>query len=359
MIINTPFKPNGEVHYEKYSVLESLIREFDNVEIIGQDSSKQYNVYKIEMGTKNKPTLFFTAVMHGTEYAGAHYLLAFLKDIRERKTLPNSFIDELLNNFRIVAVPVLNPYGLNKTTKHAVTLGRHPIHGKEQNWDWNENRFNLVESQNVKHIADDPHIFAYMDFHLIRSYKTNNAVILGHGKSADVGVRNDIVETMEKLFPNKKVVKWQGSANKNSGLSRSYMATRENLYTKNTLSYINEMGRPVQESQANGGFNEPLNPKELFEAGYYMAYLFTRTSMDYYYQNKGTGTYAETHNLYEGYPLKVDTPEKTVNIEVDSNNDVVKTIENYKVGKYKNKKIISDILRDSKDRIIKIKRNVE
>src|SRR5699024_1516856 len=149
-------------------------------------------------------------------------------------------------------------------------------------------------------------------------------------------------------MPDKVVTKWQSVRSETSGLSRAHVARKPNLYTKYSLSYINELGRPVEETDA---FYEPLNPEELYKAGYAVIYLFMVTSMDYFDAENGTGTYLEETNNISEQIEKIEEPGRTIFVQRLDNGTIEYIEETYKSGKHQGKTIRTTFNRNSSDRV--------
>ncbi|MFZ5839757.1 MAG: DUF2817 domain-containing protein, partial [Pseudomonadota bacterium] len=82
---------------------------------------KSLPIYALELGSTNNdaPCLFFTGAIHGVERIGSQIILAFLKSLLRRLEWDGQ-LNESLNNLRIIAVPVVNPWGvaLKKRANH-------------------------------------------------------------------------------------------------------------------------------------------------------------------------------------------------------------------------------------------------
>src|SRR5699024_1068015 len=76
-----------------------------------------------------------------------------------------------------------------------------------------------------------------------------------------------------------EVERWKGYQSLNKGLSRRFVRDQPSDYTPHTLSYITEMGRPVEETE---GFHRPLTDREIFKFGMASIYLFFKTSLEYF-----------------------------------------------------------------------------
>ncbi len=275
-MINIPFNFIGEAKYQNYDEIIQRIRKFDNYQDIGRDETNKYTMYSIELGTSFRPTMLITASMHGSEWQGTQYGLAFMESLRDDTFPDREFRKKLLNNFKIVFIPFVNPWGLDNTTEHAILTGRYTANGTDLNADFDE--FTQSESRNVRKVMSEYKPFAYFDLHMIRGHQRDTYLILGNGQGETNAIRDEWADSWEE-YTGKKVERWAGYVNLAKGLSRRYMRDQENDYTPHTLSYITEIARPVAES---AGFNAPLSDEEIHSAGMASLYLFFKTSIDYF-----------------------------------------------------------------------------
>src|SRR5690625_4266647 len=95
--------------------------------------------------------------------------------------------------------------------------------------------------------------FAYFDLHLIRGHQRDTHLIIGNGQSETNYIRDMWTESLSE-YANQDVERWDGSPGINRGLSRRYMREQANPHTPDTLSYIDEISRHIQD---NAGFNAP------------------------------------------------------------------------------------------------------
>lgn len=322
--INVDFQTDDTAEYVPYYMVENRIKDFEDVSIIGVDSTNTYNIYKIELGTKGKPIIVLMSGVHGTEYAGAFYNLGIMEDLRDDTFPVEGFRNEILENFHIICFPVMNPYGWEYTTPYAITRGRYLANGYDLNRQFSP--FKALEAIEVKKHLDDPNIFAFADNHLIRNYARKPFVVfVGNGQHATNDIRDHIVESMNDVSNNldKPTQPWEAFVNMTRGITRRYMRDKVNKHTEFTLSYTIELARPVNESEANGGIQRPFDTDyEQYDYGYKVTYMFLRTSMDYYYAYKGTGLFKD----YE-YVNDIKTPDTNIEIVRNDDNIPLKSIE--------------------------------
>lgn len=105
---------------------------------IGKDESGTYDLFKYVLSpTDYKKTVVFSCVMHGTEEQTTLAMYQLLKHIVDNDTVcqKSDVLTYMRKYVRIVIIPVLNPYGLEKRTygnKNGVNFSRNFGYG------WNE-----------------------------------------------------------------------------------------------------------------------------------------------------------------------------------------------------------------------------
>ncbi|WP_162985894.1 DUF2817 domain-containing protein [Virgibacillus sp. Bac330] len=283
-MINIPYDFSASLTLPTYRQMESRIKGFSNVANIGKDESGSYNMYKIEMGNTDKPTILVIASMHGTEWMGALYSMRFMEEIRDNTFADKAFRSDLLKSFHIVYIPVVNPYGFDRTSNNeSNNVGRYNVNGVDLNRDFSD--FTQTETQNVKRVMDFEKPFAFLDIHMFgSSMDSSNGknLIVGNGQYETDKIRNLITDSLS-LFARQPVVRWPGFDRLLRGLARRYMRDRSNPHTKHTLSYITEIVRP---RMLDNGLDAPLSDEEIMNYGMASLYLFFITSMEYYRQRK-------------------------------------------------------------------------
>ena len=306
----------GNTDYVEFEKLENRIKQFPNYKSLGKDVSGKYDFYQIDMGTKGKPIIIFDSIHHGHEYQSAHYLLGFLENLRDGEVLNQSFIDDLLDNFHLIAFPVMNPWGVNKTLPFATVEGRHPFHGDDIDADYDETMFNTHEARLTRYVYDDPNAFANIDLHLYRKTQKTNDMIYGIGDPKHNKLIDDVAKITGEHFPNKNIGIWRSIKSWRIGRVRSYFARHRNLHTEATIAFKIELARPSDEPKKNvseenlenpdnfeGEYNgedpvklRPNSSEELYKMGYLGIYLYVKKAMEYYHEKKGTGKYLEYTN---------------------------------------------------------------
>lgn len=96
---------------------------------------KSQPLYCLEIGNQsdNVPCLFFTGSVHGVERIGSQIILSFIKSLLRRLKWDKQ-LRQVLEQIRIVAVPVVNPWGVTLKTRanhNGVDLMRNaPVEGR-------------------------------------------------------------------------------------------------------------------------------------------------------------------------------------------------------------------------------------
>jgi hypothetical protein len=278
-----PYKFGGSVSYDDYDTIVQRINQFDNVTNIGKDESGIYDIYCIEMGNLDKPTILVEASLHGTEWQGTSFSMRFMEELRDNTFPDKAFRSKLLSMFHIAYIPVLNPYGYDtQPSTESDVEGRYNSNGVDLNQDFDN--FTQAESQHAKSIMDSMKPFAFLDIHLMRNGMDGSddlMYILGNGQSAMNILRNSIIKTWE-FYTSDPIKTWSGPSA--TGLARHYMKEQTNPHTKETLSYISEIVRPVD--YGGGGLDAPLSDSQIMEAGMYIVYLFFLSSMEFFFTRK-------------------------------------------------------------------------
>lgn len=277
------FDFTGSLTFQTYEQIVDRITQFSEYSVIGQDESGQYDMYMIELGDKDKPSIMIQASMHGTEWQGTQYLLSFLEQLRD-DTLPDKILRErIINDFHLIAVPVVNPWGLERTTYAESKLrntGRYNVNGVSLNSDYDE--FVQAESRNTKSVMDKYQPFAFLDIHLQTITMKNNKgnyLIVGNGQHETNDIKEKFINSWSD-YTGYEVTNWKGYKNLSKGLARRYMRDKSNKHTPHTLSYITEIIRP--EMQSSGNILAPLTDDEIYIAGMSSIYFFLQTSLHYY-----------------------------------------------------------------------------
>lgn len=306
-LIRVPYDFRGNLKFVSYASIENRVKNFSQVENIGKDASGQYNMYAIHMGQDGKPPIMVHASMHGTEWHGAVYAMDFMEQLRDDTFPDHAFRAYLLQNYKIIHIPVVNPWGFDNTTEYenkSRNLGRANSNGVDLNRDYSD--FTQAESQNVKKIIDREKPFAFIDLHMFSEGMDGTAgkkMIIGNGQYTTNHIRDLIGNSWERVT-NEPAHRWDGYDNLSSGLARRYVRDTNNPWTPETLSYIIEMKRTMASESVVW-----LTYDEIRANGMAVLYLFFKTSMMYYEQRKVELTIPQTklysagsfHNYIIGY----------------------------------------------------------
>lgn len=321
----------GSLNLTSYNNIVQRIMGFDEYENIGKDQSGQYDMYVIHMGDRTKPTIFVDASMHGTEWQGTFYTLDFFEQIKN-DTFPDKILrDRLLSDFHIVYLPVMNPWGFDRTTAlepRTRNRGRRNSNNIDLNSDFNN--FSQRESRNVKTIIDREQPFAYMNNHLMTPEtprNQNNVLIIGNGQGATNYVKEDWINSLA-YYTGHSVTNWAGSTNLSRGLSRRYVRDLNNPYTSNTLSYITEITRPQQFE--NGSISRPISDEQIYNYGFANVYLFMITSLKYFDEQVYNIPYDSQYTEKDDSVVnKVNYPHKTYYLYRNNDNEITSVIEDF------------------------------
>jgi hypothetical protein len=281
-----PYKFGGSVSYEGYDDVILRINQFDNVTNIGKDASGIYDMYCIEMGNFDKPTILVEASLHGTEWQGTSFSMRFMEELRDNTFPDKAFRSKLLSMFHIAYIPVVNPYGYDTQPSTVSDVeGRYNSNDVDLNQDFDI--FTQAESQHVKSVMDSMKPFAFLDIHLMRNGMEGSddlLYILGNGQGATYTLRDSVIKAWE-LHTSEPIKRWGTPSS--AGLARYYMQDQTNPHTPQTLSYISEIVRPVDYGDGMG-VDAPLTDSEIMEAGMGLIYLFFLSSMEIFFTRKQT-----------------------------------------------------------------------
>jgi hypothetical protein len=83
-----------------------------NVKVAENSYTDNLPIYLIEIGNRNKPTIFMDAALHAlNEWQTVHILLKFAHDLVTTGTPQDDFDEYILDNYCVVLVPIANPWG--------------------------------------------------------------------------------------------------------------------------------------------------------------------------------------------------------------------------------------------------------
>ena len=267
--------------YERYNVVETRIRQFNRFNVIGKDSSGSYDMYSIELGTDGKPPILITAGVHGQETEVTQYSLSFMEDLRDDNFPDSDFRDYLLENFLIVYIPVLNPWGMDNIPDPYIRIGSDHYRNINQ-VDINRDFVNQsqAETRNVVNVMNRYDYFAHLDLHMM--YPGYNLVndenfVVANESNDSKPQQNEMADEWE-TFTGSPVRRWDLRPAR-AHMVRGYSIDKPNPYTPYTLPMMTEIMRPVW---WNGVFTEYLTNEEIFYSGYASLYSFFKMATKFY-----------------------------------------------------------------------------
>ena len=271
----------GNFDYERYDTVVERIMQFDRVENIGKDESGQYDMYSIEMGTPGKPPLLITAGVNGQETEVTQYSMYFFEYMRDGKLPDDDFFNYLLENFLIVYIPVLNPWGMDNIPDPYIRIGSDHYRNINQvdiNRDFTN--FSQQETRNVKAVMDKYDYFAHLDLHMM--YPGYNLVnhenfVVANENPETQYLQHEFADAWEN-HTGTDVARWGLRPNRDR-MVRGYSIRKPNPYTPHTLPMMTEIMRPVW---WNGEFVERLTNEEIFYSGFASLYEFFRMATNYF-----------------------------------------------------------------------------
>lgn len=280
----------GSMTYQNWATITTRIQAFNtpqtSYESIGKDASGLYDIYAIYFGTKGKPVIMLNGSMHGTEWYGTQYILALMEMFKDNTFPDTAFRDYLYNNFYIVCIPSINPYGLDHTTDIYLQFNneaRYNANFAELNEDMHVGGFTQQESKVFKQMVEKYTPFAYVDCHMFQgNYDVayGNNLIIGHGHDEVEHLRDAIADSWEQ-YTGMTVTRWNKVNSDESGLARAFVARTPNPWTPYTLAYITELCRP---SDVDGVRIAPLTDDQILQFGVASLYFFLKSSTQYFYE---------------------------------------------------------------------------
>lgn len=204
------------------SECQDLVRTEVLTEITYQNETFPIHAFVIGSSDKSVPTLGLFGGVHGLERVGTHVLLGFLKSFLIQGQWDASLRDSL-KNFRIVAIPLINPAGmkhLRRSNGNGVDLMRNsPIEAEKGPWyklyrghrvssrlPWYRGIKGQLEAENyavaefVKREMFPSRISMGLDFH--SGFGLRDRLWFPYAKSAEPFMFKDIVERAVDLYEN-------------------------------------------------------------------------------------------------------------------------------------------------------------
>ena len=332
----------GEVEYQRYSVVEDRINLFTNSEVIGVDESGVFDMYAIHLGNTNKPTIYFQSSIHGSEWKTTQYGLSFFEKLRDDSYPNKNFRDLLLENFHLVYVPVVNPYGydqpLDETGEQIRKDGRENVNGIDLNRNFDDRT--EQETKNIISVIEQYNPIACIDMHL-RTVKGSNLEL--HSSHYETEHVREKIATMWQNYTGETLVvnSVSGSSDPSlwdRGLFINYVRNNiENPYTPYTLAYLTEIGQ--YDNREGGNTN-----RETYNYGMSSLYAFLFNVINYYIEyNEDFSFNGDTGQVY-----KVQHEHKTIYLFRDLSGKLIRLKEVYEWGTV----ILTTIKRDQDDNIV-------
>jgi hypothetical protein len=131
--IKKEIKDIEEIINSEETLLSSTI--LDHIQV----KDKSYPIYALTIGTTQKdvPTFGLFAGVHGLERVGTHLAITFLQNLLNQLSWDKELRSEF-NNFRIVAIPLINPGGMAKIQRsnpNGIDLMRNaPVDAEEESF---------------------------------------------------------------------------------------------------------------------------------------------------------------------------------------------------------------------------------
>ena len=272
---------NGEVHYQSYNEIMERVRNFDVNYPIGKDASGNYDLYIIELGKPENPTIFITSSIHGNEWHVTQMTLSTLEMLRDDTYPDADFRNNIMENFHIVNIPMVNPWGVDNVQDvlQVSDRGRRNYNNVDLNRDF-LNR-SQPETRIVMEQLDKFKPFAHIDNHMYQSHYG-----LANGKDMIVyiennnlhyirdNIRNDLVN-----YTGHPIETWDTVAN-NERMAVNYLTWKPNPHTPDTLTILTEIERPTRRPE--GHVVRTFTPEDLYNYGNYYTYSYLKYAMQYY-----------------------------------------------------------------------------
>lgn len=276
---------DGVVEYQHYDEIIERIEQFEEHEIIGQDSTGDNDIYLIELGNPDNPTIFITASVHGNEWQSTVYSMAAMEMLRDDNYPYQRTRDILMNYFHIVYIPVVNPSGLIKAWSNGIYQSSDRDSRRNDNYvDLNRNfeSQSEIETQIVVEQAEKFKPFSYIDLHLFPpgySYAEGEKIII-HTQTEEMFIYKeqmaaDLEETLNENVKRWYTDPWEGTA-------ANFFRALDNDYTPYTLSILSELERPAYDG---GQIVENIRPEDMYLYGNEFIRSFFDSSINYFYSH--------------------------------------------------------------------------
>ena len=161
----------------KIQTLCTNSRKYATMKSIGKDASNTYTMQLITLDSNayeaNKPTICIICTQHGYEKVGS-FSAYYLVDLLTNHFQESDVLQYLHDNYRLLIVPVANPYGFNQyvTATAGTETGYNNSSGVNLNRNWSVGYsgtgtpFSEAETKNIRDaFADCYNIKFFMDLH--------------------------------------------------------------------------------------------------------------------------------------------------------------------------------------------------
>lgn len=266
---------NGTFELQRYNAVENRIKAFDRYEGIGLDASGQYEMYKILLGDINKPPILVTAGVHGQESQTTQYSLYFFESIRDDTFPDKTFRDNLLENYLIVYLPCLNPWGMDNIPESSYYNKSATTYYRNSNYvDLNRDFVSISqqETKNVVDVMDDYDYFAHLDCHMMfPGYSmVDNEYFVVANENYDAQLYQNLMANRWETHTGTDVMRWSVQTERQQ-MVRGYSIDKSNPYTPYTLPFMTEIMRPTNDAVL-------LSNEEIYNYGFASLYEFFNTA---------------------------------------------------------------------------------
>jgi len=333
----------GTMEFKGYNHIVNRIKKFEDYEIIGQDASEEYDLYAIHLGDVEKPTIFIIASIHGSEWKSTHYSLDFFEKIRDNSYPDKEFRDYFLNNYHILYVPVVNPYGFDLPYEIPPnTPGSSPMKDGRNNFnDVNLNRdfkdISQPETQAIVDLGNEYKPFSFLSCHL--TPKKPPSLEIHSADDRLNGIKRMFMDEWSS-FTGESVLDHKHPGFDNPTIDYPYFSSLSNDYTPYNLSFLTEIGQWEITNQGN-------SLEDVYYYGMSSLFIFFNITNVFFKQHNGNG---ETSN--GEYVTKIEQEHKTIYFNRNTNNFVNKVTEEFKNGNV----ITTTIERDGRNRVTSFER---
>lgn len=340
---------DGRVEYRTYNEIVDRIMEFNNWKLLGLDESGMYGIYGIIVGDPYKPAIFINGGAHGNEYHTIEPIINTLKMIEDREHPDKELNDKILENYCIVSIPMLNPYGVtrNSDNPNGVYGGRFNYNGADLNRNFGD--FLQAEQRIIRDFFNKFKPFSFADFHMFGPTWSG----VSEGKFIAV---DDVHDVMDDYM-----LDWVESLENATGIPsemydrkydfgkpdfiRSYFAMQSNPYTPVTLGVLLEH---AYQAMVDGVFVENINREDQWNAISLNVTFFLKYSIIYFEEN---GDFNALPVHLGDLITEIENEHKNVKV-VRNQLGVVKEL----IEDFGNTVIRTEFLRDSQNKVTKIVR---